>query len=328
MVIAISCVVGLIAVAAVVGVGLAVSDDSRPAAEPGYRTYPTTTMPTLEPTTTVAPTTTTSVTFSTPTTTATYPTNEPTTEPAPSGPQPVHATKNNPLHATGLGLPNFACQLARWRSNPAAARRFFNSAAKCLARGWEPVLAGAGLPFEPPTIRYPTGRRWDTPCGSTSVAGAAGFYCGYNHTIYMPYAGLQVELYGARPGIYLDVFAHEYGHAVQGLSGIMDAYWQLRYEAGVDTAKGLRLSRRAELQAQCFSGMFFGAAHAQHRGGDIDDNIWNEGRRSAYDRGDWDRSRPRDHGSPRNYGRWWEHGSKHNRTFQCNTWAARARDVS
>lgn len=65
--------------------------------------------------------------------------------------------------------------------------------------------------------------------------------------------------YGNHDGFYLAVYAHEYGHHVQELSGISSEEWNQRVAAGVDSPVGLELSRRSELQAQCFSGMFLGS---------------------------------------------------------------------
>src|SRR5207244_1994613 len=121
----------------------------------------------------------------------------------------------------------------------------------------------------------------------------AAFYCPQNHTIYMPYDTLQTDQYGAHPGVYLAVLAHEYGHHVQALSGVFDAYWEQRYDAGADTETGLELSRRLELQAQCFSGMFLAATYSR---GSVDNNILQEARTSE-NRGDHNTGQPRDHGS-------------------------------
>ncbi len=54
--------------------------------------------------------------------------------------------------------------------------------------------------------------------------------------------------------------AHEYGHYVQELSGVIGAYYKQLSTVGVNSSAGLLLSRRLELQAQCFSGMFFASA--------------------------------------------------------------------
>jgi predicted metalloprotease len=121
----------------------------------------------------------------------------------------------------------------------------------------------------------------------------AAFYCSQNETLYMPFEGLQTKEHGNRPGVYLALFAHEYGHHVQALSGMTDVYWDKRYEAGTDSAAGLELSRRFELQAQCFSGMYLGST--VNRGGDVGQPMYRDAWQTQ-NRGDHGGG-PRDHGS-------------------------------
>lgn len=252
--------------------------------------------------------------------------SEPASEapPAPRGPQPVKETARNPLFASAdAGLQNVACTLSRWSSDRAGAERFFQSGIRCLNTVWAPVLGDAGLPFEGPNLVVAQSGQMQSPCTSSGDNFAA-YYCPTNETIYMPMDKLQIEQYGAHPGIYLAVLAHEYGHHVQNLSGVEDAMSEQRYDAGADSAAGLELSRRLELQAQCFSGMFLGAS--SNAGGSIDRNIYNEAWNSE-DRGDHGDG-PRDHGTDEHSIAWWRQGATKNRTQQCNTWAANSSDVA
>jgi predicted metalloprotease len=54
-----------------------------------------------------------------------------------------------------------------------------------------------------------------------------------------------------------DTVAHEYGHHVQNLSGILAASWKLQYEKSGNAA--LEENRRREIQATCFGNVFLGA---------------------------------------------------------------------
>src|SRR5699024_6622304 len=155
--------------------------------------------------------------------------------------------------------------------------------------------------------------------------GTTASYCGSNETIYMPFEAMQTEQYGAHPGVYLALFAHEYGHHVQYLSGILDTSFEQRDEVGFESAEGLELSRRAELQAQCFSGMFLGSAVDE--GGDVNQQIYREAW-NTQERGDEYSDGPRDHGTAEHASAWWQQGATTNRTHQCNTWAADSADVS
>ncbi|GAA1969800.1 hypothetical protein GCM10009754_49290 [Amycolatopsis minnesotensis] len=233
---------------------------------------------------------------------------------------------DNPLFAdSNYGLQNKACQLARWSNNESAAAAFMESAKPCLDAVWAPVMSAAGLPFKSPGLQSPSGKSWSSPCGSVEYDNIAAFYCPKNQTLYMPYAGLRVENGGAHPGIYLAVFAHEYGHHVQNLSGIEGAADEQRYNAGQDSSAGLEVSRRLELQAQCFSGMFLGSA--TNHGGSIDQQMLNEAWNSNR-RGDDHGAPQRDHGSDDHSEGWWRTGSKYNRNQRCNTWASSSKDVA
>ncbi|HYQ64205.1 neutral zinc metallopeptidase [Actinophytocola sp.] len=306
-------VVVLLGTVATVGF-LAMNRGGSSVADTGYDTDPTSSS---DPFPTATSTTT--------TTTETAETTDDTpTETTPAGPRPVHATGDNPLFSGDVGTPAVTCGLARWETNPAGAQAFFQSALPCLDSAWQPVLESQGLPFFSPKLAFPEGTSWESPCGAVSTGVVAAFYCSYDNTIYMPFAGLQTELYGARPGVYLALFAHEYGHHVQTLAGVMDAYWEQRYDAGADTDGGLELSRRSELQAQCFSGMFLAAVYGR---GSVDDNILTEARTSQ-DRGDHNPGAPRDHGTDDHAIGWWEQGAQLNRTYQCNTWLSPPADVA
>ncbi|MFC9253797.1 neutral zinc metallopeptidase [Amycolatopsis thailandensis] len=244
---------------------------------------------------------------------------------APSGPRPQHKLADNPLWLDNkVGLPNQACNLSRWATNPDASAAFFESARPCLDSVWQQVMNYTQLPFRVPTVKYPSGKNWSSPCGDANGGNVAAFYCSQNETLYMPYEGLQPNQYGNRPGVYLAVFAHEYAHHIQALSGISEAYWDARYEAGIDSAAGLEMSRRNELSAQCLSGTFLGSTVG--RGGSVDQAMYRDAWQTQ-DRGDHNGG-PRDHGSDAHAVSWWQHGAQKNRMFECNTWAAKSSDVS
>jgi predicted metalloprotease len=302
-------------------------------ADNGYDDYPSTSASPFPPSTSAAETST-STTTTTSTTSATTSasrttttTRTTTTSQAPRGPQPVYRTKDNPLFGGENGTNTYTCNLPRWQNSPQAASNFFTAALPCLEAEWTPVLQRANLPYARPKLAFPSGTSWSSACGTTSGATAAAFYCSADSTLYMPYAGLQVDQYGAHPGYYLAVFAHEFGHYVQDVSGVLRAAHQLEYDAGADTAAGLEMSRRVELQAQCFGGMWF--AGAWNGKGSIDDTIVREMLDDGYTRGDDNNpSGPRDHGTKKNYGAWQQQGYTKNRTFQCNTYLAPADSVS
>ncbi len=312
-----------VVVVGVAAIGLSRLGHSRPTADAG--TTPTATL-TLDPTTTTSPPRTTRRTTTPPPTTTsrrTTTTSAPPTTTLPAGPRPVAKLGDNPLFDVG-GLPATNCKLTRWTTDQAGAERFFRSALPCLDSAWEPVLKAAGLPFASPTLAFPGGTVWNSPCGSEDAANGrvAAFYCATNTTIYMPFNAIQTDLYGAHPGVYLALFAHEYGHHVQAMSGMEDAYLKVTYTARSDDERQ-ELSRRLELQAQCFSGMFLAATSGR---GDVDGNITREAETSQ-DRGDHN-GPPRDHGTDNHTIGWWNSGFQRNSLSQCDTWSASSADVA
>ncbi|WP_026453946.1 neutral zinc metallopeptidase [Saccharomonospora iraqiensis] len=241
------------------------------------------------------------------------------------GPRKVYKLADHPiLQDPDAGLRNRVCDLPAWRSSPDGAREFFTAARHCLDAAWEPFLRAYDLPFRPPRLHFPSSGSFETECGRINVGlTTAAYYC--ENELYLPFDGLQTEQYGNAPGVYLALFAHEYGHHVQELAGIMDAAWERIYAAGRDSPAGQEMSRRKELQAQCFSGMFLGAHVDQ--GGTITRAMYERAWYDQETRGD-DTSGTSDHGSNANYAKWWRAGAYDNRIVDCNTFAAPSTDVS
>nr|CTQ95291.1 YpfJ protein, zinc metalloprotease superfamily [Kibdelosporangium sp. MJ126-NF4] len=325
MIVTISLVCVLAVVGALIGVLAAVNGGkSAPTsvADSGYDYPSSSTAPTA--TATTQPTSSATATSSTPTTTRTT-----TTTSTPSGPKPVLKTRDNPLFAGDNGTNTVTCNLPQWRSTQQGVQAFFTAAMPCMEAAWAPVLQRANLPFVRPKIVFPTGKRWESGCGvaDSTKEDVAAFYCSPDVTIYMPFEGLQTDVSGSKIGNYLALFAHEYGHHIQAMSGSLEAAHDEAYDLGPDTAAGLEIQRRKELQAQCFGGMWFAAAW--NGKGSITDAVVRDMLADGYTRGDDNNpDGPRDHGKRQNYGAWQKHGYEKNRTFQCNTYLAPANSVS
>lgn len=248
-----------------------------------------------------------------------------TTQPTSAEPRKILALADHPLLTDpDAGLPNAACTVPGWPSSPAASEAFFTAAAQCLNTRWGELLASMNLPFHPPQLEFPTGASFTTDCGTIDVGVAtAAYYC--KDHLYVPYRGLQTDQYGNKPGVYLALFAHEYGHHVQDLVGLMDAVWDEIYQDGQTSAAGLDMSRRKELQAQCFSGMFLGST--ANRGGTVTQQVFDAAWNDQETRGD-NTSGSHDHGTNAHYAAWWRKGAQSDRLAQCNTFAAPASEVS
>ena len=80
------------------------------------------------------------------------------------------------------------------------------------------------------------------------------------------------------------------------------------------------------MQAQCLSGVFIGSIRGSFP---VTPDQWSVALRDSYGRGD--DGRPvdqRDHGSDSHYSGWLNLGYRRSTTAVCNTWAARASNVS
>ncbi|MFC9894989.1 neutral zinc metallopeptidase [Nocardia sp. NPDC127579] len=243
----------------------------------------------------------------------------------PVEPQPVLALGDNPLFSkTTTGLISSPCNLPGWGADITSAKSFFMTASGCAGKMWQNLLTNDnGLPYAPPTVRVlePGGAAQTNCTGAT--ANFSAFYCPTDKTIVLPTGNLQTGKYGNNWGIYLAVFAHEYAHHAQELAGITAKMNQERAAAGARTARGLEISRRYELQAQCFSGMFITALVAA---GSLTADQARAVIGDQYGRGD--DGEMSDHGSNEHYGAWFEQGYKHNRVAQCNTWTVSADQVT
>ncbi|MFE3441967.1 neutral zinc metallopeptidase [Nocardia sp. NPDC059180] len=248
-----------------------------------------------------------------------------TTSSTSAGPKPVAALATNPIfdHAD-TGLNNINCGYPAWAPTVSAARAFFEAQSACLGQMWSALLDYENLPFSPPGLSVTaTAAETTSPCTS-SGGNFAAFYCGANKTIYMPLDSFMKNEDPYDTVIFMAVFAHEYGHHVENLTGILKQSHQESYDAGRSTAVGLEHSRRLELAAQCFGGMFIGSSTFV---GTITADDAMETVRDNYNRGDF-AGDMRDHGAPQNYGGWYEHGYRNNRVQMCNTWAASSDSVS
>ncbi|MBB5153361.1 hypothetical protein BJ970_000895 [Saccharopolyspora phatthalungensis] len=245
-------------------------------------------------------------------------TSESTTD---EGGKPVVALGDNPINIPGNGAKNTSCRLPAFGTDVASQDNFYQAALPCLMAAWTPALEAANLPVEAPKV-ITTSADIETPCG-TRMWNQTAMYCPGSHTIYMT-ARYYAEVEGRTDaGAYLGQFAHEFGHAVQGMSGINSAYGDASYEAGGSTtAGGLELTRRSELQATCFEGMSLAAL----QNGGVSNNYIFPALEDSSGRGD-ENSKVPDHGSKATNRTWVRQGFTKNRVTECNTWLAAPSDV-
>jgi uncharacterized protein len=131
----------------------------------------------------------------------------------------------------------------------------FEGLMECLVRVWQPPITNAGFIIVRPTVTI-YGQELTTKCGTSGIN---AFYCTADQQVY--YSRLLPE---ALPTVRRNkwtadiVMAHEFGHALQGRTGILVSANALGQESGAKSTE-LLFMRRLETQADCFSGMFLRA---------------------------------------------------------------------
>jgi predicted metalloprotease len=137
-------------------------------------------------------------------------------------------------------------------ASDAQLKSHFEGLMECLVRVWEPPITNAGFTIVRPTVTI-YGQELTTKCGKSGVN---AFYCSADQQVY--YSNLLPE---ALPTVRRNkwtadiVMAHEFGHALQGRTGILISAAALGQDSG-DKGTELQYTRRLETQADCFSGMF------------------------------------------------------------------------
>ncbi len=229
-----------------------------------------------------------------------------------------YETAANPLVAPGVTMPKVTCELPKLRGTKEKLEAFYLALVPCLERAWHPALTQAGEPRIPVAINADDVK--NTACGPPPPpAEASGFYCSEGATIFVP---LPRQLENGGPELLTQLFllAHEYGHHVQEQSGILSKHDALYREADGDQVKILDLSRRLELQADCFSTLFL--ANAAGRGS------IGAGLLAPLKQGGFDAEDSETHGSAKNATLWQKGGLTAKDTSACNTFAAPANEVS
>ena len=237
------------------------------------------------------------------------------------------AAFSSPLYRSG-SLSRVECRLPKIAERDEhSMRTFLDTLSGCLDDVWTRQFAKAKVKGFTAPQRVFWSLPGSSPCGSYPAPGASAFYCPSNDTMYVGLSNV-VDTAGGEPvshyAVYARVIAHEYGHHVQEDAGILEYGHDLM--ASGRGASRTEVSRRIELQAQCFAGAFLSAerhtlpmTREQYREMVADNRA----------RGD-DQSRPdaRDHGTGRHYAGWVVRGYREGALSACDTWGVPAADVS
>jgi predicted metalloprotease len=194
---------------------------------------------------------------------------------------------------------------------------------------WEKVLPrDTGKQYEPP--RLVLFRGVDRSGCGTAQAAMGPFYCPPDRRVYLDtsfFDEMRRKLGGGGDFAYAYVIAHEVGHHIQNLLGVLPRVEQAKRR--VSEREANQLSVRVELQADCFAGVW--AFHIQQMGrleqGDIE-----EAMRTASAIGDDKLQKAAQgyvvpdsftHGSSEQRSRWFNTGFRSGTLRSCDTFATR-----
>jgi predicted metalloprotease len=195
---------------------------------------------------------------------------------------------------------------------------------------WRQVFRQAGGSYREPKLVLFSGT-YPTACGMGQSA-AGPFYCPLDQKVYIDLSFFRLlrERFRA-PGDFAQayVIAHEVGHHVQNLLGIMEKTNQLRER--MSPSEYNQISVRVELQADCFAGVW--AHHAQRERKILEPGDLEEALRAASAIGDDVLQKQSQgyvvpdsftHGSAEQRVRWFRVGFQGGTMQECNTFESRA----
>ncbi|WP_428672524.1 KPN_02809 family neutral zinc metallopeptidase [Roseibium sp.] len=140
---------------------------------------------------------------------------------------------------------------------------------------WSRILAEHGADYPEPKLVLFSGSV-PSACGYASAA-TGPFYCGADSKLYIDlsfYRQLATQLNAPGDFAQAYVLAHEVGHHLQNVLGILPEFHKARRT--MSKAEGNALSVRVELQADCFAGIWAHYAARQQgfvEAGDIDEAL-------------------------------------------------------
>ncbi|MEV6267808.1 neutral zinc metallopeptidase [Kribbella sp. NPDC051936] len=136
----------------------------------------------------------------------------------------------------------------------AAQKVYYQRLFKCLNDAWRPAFHELGQDKPDPGLVV-FDQPVTTACGNFQpLSGRVlAFYCYGNQVMYVDVKQMNKAFGPQQDLAYLMTIAHEYGHHVQGVTGLF--YARMAYLQDHPDEK-LESSRRNELQASCFGGVF------------------------------------------------------------------------
>jgi hypothetical protein len=189
---------------------------------------------------------------------------------------------------------------------------------------WQRIFSNAGETYREPTLVLFSGST-SSACGFASAA-SGPFYCPADQKVYIDLAFYdELRSRFDAPGDFAEayVIAHEVGHHVQNLLGVLPKVNSQRQR--VSEAESNQLSIRVELQADCYAGIW---ANASERMGVVEDGDIDEALNAAAAVGD-DAIQQRtqgyvvpesfNHGTSEQRARWFRRGYQSGSVGSCDT---------
>ena len=162
------------------------------------------------------------------------------------------------------------------QSRPDEMREFVARVLGSTERTWSEIFRAAGRTYEKPTLVL-FSDVVQSACGSAQAA-AGPFYCGSDRKVYIDlsfYRDLRERFQAPGDFAQAYVIAHEVGHHVQNLLGIMTKVQSLQSRSRNESEIN-QLSVRLELQADCLAGIWANYAHRERNileKGDVEEGL-------------------------------------------------------
>ncbi|MDZ4345202.1 MAG: neutral zinc metallopeptidase, partial [Candidatus Binatia bacterium] len=155
-------------------------------------------------------------------------------------------------------------------------RQFVARVLGSTERTWTKIFEAGGRTYEKPTLVL-FSDAVQSACGFAQAA-SGPFYCGPDHKVYIDlsfYRDLRQRFQAPGDFAQAYVIAHEVGHHVQNLLGIMNKV-QASQSRATNQQQANALSVRLELQADCLAGIWANSAHRERNileQGDVEEGL-------------------------------------------------------
>ena len=189
---------------------------------------------------------------------------------------------------------------------------------------WNGIFQAEGLNYEEPTLVL-FADQISSACGYASSA-SGPFYCPNDRKVYLDTSFFdQLDRQFGASGDFAQayVIAHEVGHHIQNLTGILPKFNQMRQ--GMGEVQANEMSMRVELQADCFAGVW---AHFTDQKGLLEEGDVDEALNAAQQIGDDTLQRRTqgyvvpesfNHGTSAQRQKWFAAGLQSGRLSSCDT---------